>query len=156
MPLPTGGCASAACRMVHTISSISALSCLSDNTAETGSQNRIKIYGDTKHQQAQKQRGAKERLRFKNLDFIASSLFSSVMWRNRCWNLVELNTNRVKSCSYSLLLERVPPAEVLSYTPSLSEAPENFPTTSRPSKLHAHEARTQWKRLHAGSWMTFF
>lgn len=36
MPLPTGGCASAACLMVHTISSISALSCLSDNTVETG------------------------------------------------------------------------------------------------------------------------
>lgn len=35
VPLPTGGCASAACRMVHTVSSISALSCLSDNTAET-------------------------------------------------------------------------------------------------------------------------
>ena len=35
MPLPTGGCASAACRMVHTISSIRALSCRSDNTAET-------------------------------------------------------------------------------------------------------------------------
>lgn len=35
VPLPTGGCASAACRMVHTISSISALSCLSDSTAET-------------------------------------------------------------------------------------------------------------------------
>lgn len=32
VPLPTGGCASAACRMVHTISSIRALSCLSDST----------------------------------------------------------------------------------------------------------------------------
>ena len=34
VPLPTGGCASAACRMVHTISSMRALSCLSDNTGD--------------------------------------------------------------------------------------------------------------------------
>lgn len=33
VPLPTGGCASAACRMVHTMSSIRALSCRSDIAA---------------------------------------------------------------------------------------------------------------------------
>lgn len=49
VPLPTGGCASAACRMVHTISSISALSCLSDNT--TGKNRRRLSRGETKTQE---------------------------------------------------------------------------------------------------------
>lgn len=51
------------------------------------------------------------------------------------------NKNRESNCwPYSLLLEQVPPAEVRSCIPSLSAAPENFPTASQPGTLHAHEA----------------
>lgn len=43
VPLPTGGCASAACRMVHTISSIRALSCLSDSTEGSRGEERMRV-----------------------------------------------------------------------------------------------------------------
>lgn len=42
--------------------------------------------------------------------------------------------------SYLPRPEQAPPAEVQSYTPSLSAAPESFPTTSPPGRLHVHGA----------------
>lgn len=48
--------------------------------------------------------------------------------------------------SYPPLPAQAPPGEVLPYTPSLSAAPESFPTRSPPSRLHAHGATHRGKK----------
>lgn len=49
VPLPTGGCASAACLIVHTISSIRALSCRSDIATEGRKQQRSALMMPERH-----------------------------------------------------------------------------------------------------------
>ena len=82
MPLPTGGCASAACRMVHTISSIRALSCLSDSTAGTERQtDRVRA----KERERQSQNVSKSQTQsFNGHDFIASPLSADRLTGRMC------------------------------------------------------------------------
>lgn len=49
--------------------------------------------------------------------------------------------------SYTPLPAQAPPEEVQSYTPSLSAAPESFPTKSPPSRLHARGATHREKKI---------
>lgn len=150
VPLPTGGCASAACRMVHTISSISALSCLSDNT--TGKNRRRLSRGVTKTQETKekpndskgrKQRKGLRERRVSGNKILLHHLVSLVLSGCILVDSASPKGNKisVKYCvPYSLLPARAPPAAVQSYTPSLSATLESFPTESRQGKLHARGA----------------
>lgn len=149
MPLPTGGCASAACRMVHTISSIRALSCLSDNTAETDERSRRNKWEDTESQivsEGQKQREGlrRDRESFREQHLIASSLITAcdvvLDVKKPKATFLGLKREQEQCVTYPPLPAQPPPTEVQPYTPSLSAAPESFPTMSPPGRLHAHGA----------------
>ena len=129
MPLPTGGCASAACRMVHTISSIRALSCLSDSTAGTERQTGLE------------QRREKDRVRMSAK--VRRRVSMDMISLHHLFQLTGLQVVCVCVCvsSYLPLPAQALPTEVQPYTPSLSAAPESFPTGSPPGRLHAHGAR---------------